>query len=706
MASGPVTHRERGLWIALVTVILILFWCSIPPPFSGELLEKWAPRTADDAQVLSETVLQGTSPSLHCNNAQTAQTPIQAVETQSIHRSHRNLLNMTAKQLVDDADTTQLASCQWINSVELQDYTKATIVAMPGNHFDIYVRKGSDDIVSAAITSRGHWELPEVLNMIAKLRDVQTRWAPLQKKPTFLDIGANVGFFSFSAAASGFNVVAVEMMASNQLSLYKSICRNPTFPPLMRVIPYGLGEAKDNNTGRSECLAYSLETNSRNGIVKCGNNVNAADIPKGFSLMGTTVIVQFDELVPVVPELSQVGVVKLDTEGFEAHVVRGAYNFFKDVRPPFLMTETSNFMAIRAGSQPRELLDLLDELDYEVRNRNWDGPVVSKTPQSATALPGFTGQNWDGFEEYLFNIGPGGIEYGADIVFSPEIIDLKLIKCERIVDPVTGIITFEDTKKKEIALRIHPSERDRLVVQLGSASPDTAVKAARMLADDVSGIDLNCGCPKAFSLKGGMGAALLSDPDRLVSILTALVETVRPLPVTCKIRVFDDVEATINLVKRLETTGITALHVHCRTKKEPSSHPGRWSIFPAIVNAVSIPVIANGDVLSQEHAERVMDTTGVASVMMARAPHRNLSVFQRDGTLLPALVVAVEYLRRTLRYDFGAHNVSYIKYTLLNGDMFNSKHPLFNSIFHAKTLREICQAFQIEDEFDAMAKSA
>lgn len=73
------------------------------------------------------------------------------------------------------------------------------------------------------------------------------------------------------------------------------------------------------------------------------------------------------------------------------------------------------------------------------------------------------------------------------------------------------------------------------MLQLGTADAERALKVAKMVENDVSGIDINMGCPKGFSLKGGMGAALLADPERAKAILSTLVQNVQ-IPITCKIR--------------------------------------------------------------------------------------------------------------------------------------------------------------------------
>lgn len=107
------------------------------------------------------------------------------------------------------------------------------------------------------------------------------------------------------------------------------------------------------------------------------------------------------------------------------------------------------------------------------------------------------------------------------------------------------------------------AEKGKVILQLGTADPDLALKAALTLKQDVSAIDVNCGCPKKFSIQGGMGAALLTNPDLLEKILTKLVQH-SGMPVTCKIRLLETREKTIELVKMIVSTGIKALTVHCR----------------------------------------------------------------------------------------------------------------------------------------------
>jgi tRNA-dihydrouridine synthase 2 len=154
------------------------------------------------------------------------------------------------------------------------------------------------------------------------------------------------------------------------------------------------------------------------------------------------------------------------------------------------------------------------------------------------------------------------LHHGADLVWGPETVDRAILGTQRVVNDRTGCIEF--VKPGKVIYRIHPSEQGRLVYQLGSADAALAVEAAKLVAKDVAGVDLNCGCPKHFSIHGGMGAALLKDIPRLEGILKALVEQVGKvfdIGVSCKIRLLATDEETYDMVRRLCRTGIIGLTV-------------------------------------------------------------------------------------------------------------------------------------------------
>ncbi|KAH7338955.1 hypothetical protein B0J17DRAFT_570963 [Rhizoctonia solani] len=251
------------------------------------------------------------------------------------------------------------------------------------------------------------------------------------------------------------------------------------------------------------------------------------------------------------------------------------------------------------------------------------------------------------------------LKYGATLVWSPEIVDKAIIGSERIVDERTGVISYMKPNSNNPVFTTHPVERTHLIFQMGSSDPELAAQAAQMVFQDVAGIDLNCGCPKPFSVHAGMGAALLSTPDVLCGILSKLRATLPPnVPVSAKIRLLADAEATRALVSRIwREGGISALTVHCRTREMRPVTPAVTSRMREAVDQIAeleaqdetgrrVAVIYNGDCSGAPAAQEIRDTTGATSVMMARAAEANPSCFDASRPVRDAeLEIMPEYLR-------------------------------------------------------------
>ncbi|KAG5654156.1 hypothetical protein H0H81_006868 [Sphagnurus paluster] len=246
------------------------------------------------------------------------------------------------------------------------------------------------------------------------------------------------------------------------------------------------------------------------------------------------------------------------------------------------------------------------------------------------------------------------LKHGATMVWGPEMVDKAILHAERVVDPITGVISYNG--KSRAMFTTHPIEKPYLIYQIGSADPELAVQAAKTVMQDVSGIDLNCGCPKPFSTHAGMGAALLTNPDLLCSILTALRREMPPeITVTAKIRLLPSQEDTLKLVERIVNTGISALTVHCRTRNMRDKDRATIERLREIVDFVEdmgkgIAVIENGDCLGWNDAHRVRDVTGAHSVMIARGAESNPSCFSPkplqdvERTLVPSYLRVAKYL--------------------------------------------------------------
>uniref|UniRef100_A0A6Q2Y2W1 DRBM domain-containing protein n=1 Tax=Esox lucius TaxID=8010 RepID=A0A6Q2Y2W1_ESOLU len=289
------------------------------------------------------------------------------------------------------------------------------------------------------------------------------------------------------------------------------------------------------------------------------------------------------------------------------------------------------------------------------------------------------------------------LDYGADIVYSEELIDIKMAQCQRVVNEVLETVDFVAPDER-VMFRTCKKEKEHVVLQMGTADPDRALIVARLVENDVAAIDINMGCPKEYSTKGGMGAALLSNPDQIEAILRTLVNGVSK-PVTCKIRILPTLEETVSLVKRIEGTGVSAIGVHGRLKDERPRHPVHCDVIKAVSQSVSIPVIANGGSLDliKAHAdfEEFRKATGASSVMVARAAMWNPSVFRSQG-LLAVEEVMKEYLKYAVRYDNHAFNTKYCLCQILREKV---ESPLGKQLLSAQTNEEICEAYGLQEYY-------
>jgi len=145
-------------------------------------------------------------------------------------------------------------------------------------------------------------------------------------------------------------------------------------------------------------------------------------------------------------------------------------------------------------------------------------------------------------------------------------------------------------------------------------------------------VDLNLGCPQRIARRGNYGAFLMDDLPRV----QRLVETLSgglSIPVTCKIRLFPQLERTIAYARMLEKAGCQLLAVHGRTRdqKDTDAHRADWAAIAAVRAALSIPVLANGDVRDVAEAEACMAATGCVGVLSAEPLLRNPALFDRTA---------------------------------------------------------------------------
>jgi nifR3 family TIM-barrel protein len=184
---------------------------------------------------------------------------------------------------------------------------------------------------------------------------------------------------------------------------------------------------------------------------------------------------------------------------------------------------------------------------------------------------------------------------------------------------------------------IDPHERP-ISIQLFDCRPDFLAEAARKAVDQgADTIDINMGCPVNKITRNGGGSSLLRDPDTAVRIVAAVAAAVT-VPVSVKTRIGWS-EQEINIVtfaQRLAAAGAQMLTLHGRTRDQGYDGPANWDWIGEVKAALSIPVIANGDIVSVDAAVRCLEQTGADGVMCSR------------GTLgYPFLVGEIDHFLKT-----------------------------------------------------------
>ena len=196
------------------------------------------------------------------------------------------------------------------------------------------------------------------------------------------------------------------------------------------------------------------------------------------------------------------------------------------------------------------------------------------------------------------------------------------------MEMVSAKAIYYNNRNTESLLEIHPDERPVSLQLFGSDPKIMSEMAKRIEERPFAILDVNMGCPVPKVVKNGEGSALMKNPKLVYEIVSALVKAIDK-PVTVKIRKgFDDDHVNaVEIAKITEEAGAAAVTVHGRTREQYYSGKADWDIIRQVKEAVSIPVIGNGDVTSPQKADELVRHTGCDGIMIARGAQGNPWIF-------------------------------------------------------------------------------
>ncbi|XP_065846808.1 tRNA-dihydrouridine(16/17) synthase [NAD(P)(+)]-like [Oscarella lobularis] len=272
-----------------------------------------------------------------------------------------------------------------------------------------------------------------------------------------------------------------------------------------------------------------------------------------------------------------------------------------------------------------------------------------------------------------------GRRYGIDLCYTPMLH--------------AGVFSRDVNYRRE-SLVTCPEDRP-LIVQFCGNDPDVVLAAARLAEPHCDAIDLNLGCPQSVAKRGRYGAFLQDDWDLVYRIVSTL-HTNLSIPVTCKVRIFPEIEKSVRYAQMLERAGCQLLTVHGRTREQRGVDTGlaNWEHVREMKSNVSIPVFSNGNVQYLHDVTKCLEETKVDGIMSAEGVLYNPALF--TGTFPTSWQITDEYLALVKEHPCP---ISFVRGHLFKVwhhvlDRYPNMRPVLAKAHNLEEIAAVCQSLK------------
>eukprot|EP00746_Dinoflagellata_sp_MGD_P140203 gnl/MRDRNA2_/MRDRNA2_73494_c0_seq1.p1 gnl/MRDRNA2_/MRDRNA2_73494_c0~~gnl/MRDRNA2_/MRDRNA2_73494_c0_seq1.p1 ORF type:complete len:326 (-),score=48.27 gnl/MRDRNA2_/MRDRNA2_73494_c0_seq1:35-1012(-) len=249
----------------------------------------------------------------------------------SVHQLHKAEANLSARNhanVIRDVVSNNTASVSNVSCVP-PGMRKVSVL---NGAFEMVVL-GPNDIVSQDIASVGYWEIRDPQEIASVAGGV------LPQSGTFLDVGANVGYYSLLFARRGYHVLAVEPMTTNRRAMEASLCLNPDLRQFITIVPVALGSLAETHMV-CRVKSTNAQINVGNGYMVCGEIAQKEPCEQNDPLCEMVQVKTIDSVLSE-HQIAKLEVVKMDIEGHECEALSGGQSMFQQGYPAFLKMETT-----------------------------------------------------------------------------------------------------------------------------------------------------------------------------------------------------------------------------------------------------------------------------------------------------------------------------------------------------------------------------